>query len=144
MHLLADKKKKDECYAFIYVNVKFHSAVLSSPLYILAALIWTYISKKHECILIQIQFLERHFKMLICNQRIHTNTHLSKPSDPSLFQYWWEQRWQEHKASTCFVQIRGSFEEARQRSLQHHDKVLQLFCYSDQHVFIHQVVFCLL
>lgn len=45
---------------------------------------------------------------------------------------------------TCFVQLSGSFEEAWQRGLQHHDKVLQLLCYSDQHVFIHQVVFRLL
>ncbi len=45
---------------------------------------------------------------------------------------------------TCFVQLSGSFEEAWQRRLQHHDKVLQLLRYSDQHVFIHQVVFGLL
>lgn len=45
---------------------------------------------------------------------------------------------------TCFIQLSGSFEEAWQRGLQHHDKVFQLFCYSDQHVFVHQVVFSLL
>lgn len=51
-----------------------------------------------------------------------------------------------HKSQerTCFVQLGGSFEEAWQRRLQHHHKVLQLLRYSNQHVFIHQVVFGLL
>lgn len=48
------------------------------------------------------------------------------------------------RSSTCFVQLSGSFEEAWQRGLQHHDKIFQLFCYADQHVLIHQVVLCLL
>lgn len=47
-------------------------------------------------------------------------------------------------SSTCFVQLSGSFEEAWQRGLQHHDKIFQLFCYADQQVLIHQVVLCLL
>lgn len=45
---------------------------------------------------------------------------------------------------TCFVQLSGSSEEAWQRCLQHHDKILQLLSYSDQHVLVHQVVLRLL
>lgn len=45
---------------------------------------------------------------------------------------------------TCPVQICGSSEEAWQRRLQHHHKVLQLLRYSHQQVFIHQVVLGLL
>lgn len=48
------------------------------------------------------------------------------------------------RRDTCFVKLGGSFEEAGQRRLQHHDKVLQLLGYSDQHVLIHQVVLGLL
>lgn len=45
---------------------------------------------------------------------------------------------------TCPVELRGPPEEARQRRLQHHHKVLQLLRDSHQQVFIHQVVLGLL
>lgn len=50
----------------------------------------------------------------------------------------------EQTAGTCLVQLSGPPEEAWKGCLQHHDKVLQLFRNSDQHVLIHQVVLCLL
>ena len=57
---------------------------------------------------------------------------------------WWSGMEVERGRGTCLVEVGSPPEEARQRGLQHHHKVLQLLRHPHQQVLVHQVVLGLL